>query len=190
MCSPAAMCSSNRRPARERPSHSASRWSSASTPTGRAPAALVLAPTRELATQIVEELREVAHARALRISAVYGGVGLHKQAVDAARPHRRRNPGRLEDLLQRGAFSLAQIRMLVLDEADRMLDMGFRPARRPHRCPLSAGAPDTLLLRNARRRGRQGRVGLHDRRGRALPAGRRPPLAERGRAPLRRGRRR
>ena len=105
---------------------------------GPRPAALVLAPTRELATQIVEELREVAHSRALRISAVYGGVGLHKQAVDAARSHIVvATPGRLEDLLQRGAFSLAQIRMLVLDEADRMLDMGFRPPvdRIVARCP-------------------------------------------------------
>ena len=53
----------------------------------RRPAALVLAPTRELATQIVDELRPIAHARALRISAVYGGVGLLKQAQTAARSH-------------------------------------------------------------------------------------------------------
>jgi ATP-dependent RNA helicase RhlE len=96
---------------------------------GPRPAALVLAPTRELATQIVDELRDVAHARALRITAVYGGVGLHKQSVDAARSHIVvATPGRLEDLLDRGAFSLAQVGVLVLDEADRMLDMGFRPA--------------------------------------------------------------
>ncbi len=93
------------------------------------PAALVLAPTRELATQIVEDLREIAHARALRIAAVYGGVGLVKQAKEAASSHVLvATPGRLEDLLARGAFSLNRIRMLVLDEADRMLDMGFRPA--------------------------------------------------------------
>ena len=105
---------------------------------GPRPSALVLAPTRELATQIVEELRGVAQARALQISAVYGGVGLHKQAVVAARSSIVvATPGRLEDLLQRGAFSLAQVRILVLDEADRMLDMGFRPAvdRIVARCP-------------------------------------------------------
>jgi superfamily II DNA/RNA helicase len=105
---------------------------------GPRPAALVLAPTRELATQIVEELRDLAHSRALRITAVYGGVGLHKQSVDAARSHIVvATPGRLEDLLQRRAFSLAQIRILVLDEADRMLDMGFRPPvdRIVARCP-------------------------------------------------------
>jgi len=93
------------------------------------PAALVLAPTRELATQIVDEIRAIAHARALRVTAVYGGVGLVKQAKAAATSHVLvATPGRLEDLLARGAFGLDRIRMLVLDEADRMLDMGFRPA--------------------------------------------------------------
>src|SRR6201981_2814896 len=95
----------------------------------RRPAALVLAPTRELATQIVEDIRDIAHSRALRVTAVYGGVGLVKQAKDAASSHVLvATPGRLEDLLARGAFTLQRIRMLVLDEADRMLDMGFRPA--------------------------------------------------------------
>jgi ATP-dependent RNA helicase RhlE len=93
------------------------------------PSALVLAPTRELATQIVDEIREIAHARALRVTAVYGGAGLVKQARDAAVSHILvATPGRLEDLLARRAFSLDRIRILVLDEADRMLDMGFRPA--------------------------------------------------------------
>src|SRR4051794_25962436 len=95
----------------------------------RRPAALVLAPTRELATQIVEETRPLAHARALRVTAVYGGVGLTKQAQEAARSHIVvATPGRLEDLLDRGAFTLEHVEVLVLDEADRMLDMGFRPA--------------------------------------------------------------
>src|SRR5450755_2810946 len=96
---------------------------------GPRPAALVLAPTRELATQIVDDIRGVAHTRALKIAAVYGGVGLVKQAEIAARSHVLvATPGRLEDLLARGAFSLNQVQILVLDEADRMLDMGFRPA--------------------------------------------------------------
>jgi len=93
------------------------------------PAALVLAPTRELATQIVDEIRGIAHARALRVTAIYGGAGLVKQAKNAADSHVLvATPGRLEDLLARGAFRLDRIRILVLDEADRMLDMGFRPA--------------------------------------------------------------
>ena len=105
---------------------------------GPRPAALVLAPTRELATQITEELRSVAEARALRITAVYGGVGLAKQAAAAAKSHIVvATPGRLEDLLDRRAFDLNEVNVLVLDEADRMLDMGFRPAvdRIVARCP-------------------------------------------------------
>jgi ATP-dependent RNA helicase RhlE len=95
----------------------------------RRPAALVLAPTRELATQIVDDLHAIARARALRVTAVYGGVGLIKQAKQAAASHVIvATPGRLEDLLERRAFTLDHIQILVLDEADRMLDMGFRPA--------------------------------------------------------------
>jgi ATP-dependent RNA helicase RhlE len=104
----------------------------------KGPAALVLAPTRELASQIVGELRDVAKARRLRIAAVYGGVGITEQARRAAGAHILvATPGRLEDLLARRAFTLAAIRVLVLDEADRMLDMGFRPAidRIVNACP-------------------------------------------------------
>jgi ATP-dependent RNA helicase RhlE len=95
----------------------------------RRPAALVLAPTRELAEQIVDELTSIAHSRALKIAAVYGGVGIPAQAKRAANAHIVvATPGRLEDLLDRGVFNLKQISLLVLDEADRMLDMGFKPA--------------------------------------------------------------
>jgi ATP-dependent RNA helicase RhlE len=96
---------------------------------GPRPAALILAPTRELATQIASDLRPIAHARALRITAVYGGVGLVDQAKRAANSHILvATPGRLEDLLARRAFNLDNVTTLVLDEADRMLDMGFKPA--------------------------------------------------------------
>jgi ATP-dependent RNA helicase RhlE len=107
-------------------------------PDARRPAALVLAPTRELASQIVDELRALARARNLTVAAVYGGVGFEKQIRDAQRAHILvATPGRLEDLLQRRAFKLDNIRTLVLDEADRMLDMGFRPAvdRIVDKCP-------------------------------------------------------
>jgi superfamily II DNA/RNA helicase len=106
--------------------------------TDRRPAALVLAPTRELAGQIVDEVRGVAHARALSVAAVYGGVGFEKQIRNARRAHILvATPGRLEDLLARQALTLDHVRVLVLDEADRMLDMGFRPAvdRIVARCP-------------------------------------------------------
>ncbi|HEX2413061.1 MAG TPA: DEAD/DEAH box helicase [Solirubrobacteraceae bacterium] len=106
----------------------------------RRPAALVLAPTRELASQIVDELRPLARARNLTVAAVYGGVGFEKQIQQAQRAHILvATPGRLEDLLQRRALTLDHVRTLVLDEADRMLDMGFRPAvdRIVARCPAT-----------------------------------------------------
>jgi ATP-dependent RNA helicase RhlE len=97
--------------------------------TDRRPSALILAPTRELALQIVDDMTDIAHARALSVAAVYGGVGIQRQIQQARKAHIIvATPGRLEDLLQRRAVSLEHIRILVLDEADRMLDMGFRPA--------------------------------------------------------------
>ncbi|MGB0119965.1 MAG: DEAD/DEAH box helicase [Solirubrobacterales bacterium] len=95
----------------------------------RRPSALILAPTRELASQIVDEMDSICQARALSIAAVYGGVGIQAQAKRAARAHIVvACPGRLEDLLQRRSFTLDRVNHLVLDEADRMLDMGFKPA--------------------------------------------------------------
>jgi ATP-dependent RNA helicase RhlE len=91
--------------------------------------ALVLAPTRELASQIVDELSSIARARNLQIAAVYGGVGFGPQVKAAQRADIVvATPGRLEDLIARGAINLKSVRILVLDEADRMLDMGFKPA--------------------------------------------------------------
>ncbi len=93
------------------------------------PGALVLAPTRELASQIVTALTALAKSRGLKIAAVYGGVGMRPQIAAARRADILvATPGRLEDLIGRGAVSLGRVRVLVLDEADRMLDMGFRPA--------------------------------------------------------------
>ncbi len=97
-------------------------------PDDAAPAALVLVPTRELAVQVAEELAAVAEARGVRVAAAYGGVPVGAQArrlrgaqVVVA------TPGRLHDLAQRKLLALDGIRILVLDEADRMLDMGFLP---------------------------------------------------------------
>ena len=96
---------------------------------GKGIEALVLAPTRELASQIVVELEGTARARGLRLAAVYGGVGFGPQSAAARKADIVvATPGRLEDLIQRGAISLKKVRILVLDEADRMLDMGFKPA--------------------------------------------------------------
>ena len=97
-------------------------------PDGAWPSALILAPTRELAAQIVDELSGVMHAAGLKITAVYGGVGIHNQAKQAAKSHVLvATPGRLLDLIERRAVALDQIEVLILDEADRMLDMGFKP---------------------------------------------------------------
>ncbi|HEY1687546.1 MAG TPA: DEAD/DEAH box helicase [Solirubrobacteraceae bacterium] len=113
---------------------------------GKGPGALVLAPTRELARQILDELNDLLAAKGLRSTAVYGGVGLTAQAQRAAKADLLvATPGRLEDLLARGAFTLDRVGVLVLDEADRMLDMGFRPAidRIVRACPTKR---QTLLF--------------------------------------------
>jgi ATP-dependent RNA helicase RhlE len=97
-------------------------------PSGRRPAALVLVPTRELASQVVEDLRPHAAAKRLTIAGVYGGVAIGPQAKRAkAADILVATPGRLSDLVERGMLRLGDVRILVLDEADRMLDMGFRP---------------------------------------------------------------
>jgi len=94
---------------------------------GRRPAALVLVPTRELASQVAGELKALAPGD-LRVATVYGGVPLHAQAKRARDAHVLvATPGRLNDLLERRAVDLDGVRILVLDEADRMLDMGFKP---------------------------------------------------------------
>jgi len=95
--------------------------------TGR-PAALVLVPTRELASQVVEDIRPMAAVKGLRIAAVYGGTSIGPQAKRAQNAQILvATPGRLFDLIERRMISLSAVRVLVLDEADRMLDMGFRP---------------------------------------------------------------
>jgi superfamily II DNA/RNA helicase len=92
------------------------------------PAALVLVPTRELASQVVEELSPLATACSLRIAAVYGGTSVGAQAKRAREAQLVvATPGRLHDLIERRLVSLRGVRVLVLDEADRMLDMGFKP---------------------------------------------------------------
>jgi superfamily II DNA/RNA helicase len=97
-------------------------------PSGNRPGALVLVPTRELASQVVEDLRPHAKAKGLQIAAVYGGTALGPQAKRAKQANILvATPGRLFDLIERGMVHLGGVRVLVLDEADRMLDMGFRP---------------------------------------------------------------
>ena len=95
---------------------------------GGHPSALVLVPTRELASQVVEEIGDLAAARKLRVAAVYGGTSVSGQAKRARGADILvATPGRLHDLLERRLVSLREVRVLILDEADRMLDMGFKP---------------------------------------------------------------
>ncbi|MBA2537959.1 MAG: DEAD/DEAH box helicase, partial [Actinobacteria bacterium] len=92
------------------------------------PSALVLVPTRELAGQVTAELESLGALKGLSVAAVYGGLPLRAQATRAKSAHVLvATPGRLEDLAQRRLVDLSRIRILVLDEADRMLDMGFQP---------------------------------------------------------------
>ena len=93
------------------------------------PRVLVLTPTRELAAQVASELQVLADPRGLRVDCFYGGVGYGPQlkalsrGVDVAVAC----PGRLGDLLERGSIRLDAVEIVVIDEADRMADMGFLP---------------------------------------------------------------
>jgi ATP-dependent RNA helicase RhlE len=90
--------------------------------------ALVLVPTRELASQVTDELQPLAKAKGLSVAAAYGGVPLRSQAKRIKAAHIVvATPGRLQDLVDRRMIDLSRVRTLVLDEADRMLDMGFLP---------------------------------------------------------------
>jgi superfamily II DNA/RNA helicase len=89
--------------------------------------ALVLVPTRELCAQVAEELRDIS-PRSARIVATYGGVGMGENLQQAPNAHIVvATPGRLTDLVKRKAADLSNVHMLVIDEADRMADMGFLP---------------------------------------------------------------
>ena len=111
----------------------------------RRPTALVLAPTRELAEQIATELRPFVRARGHAVVSVYGGVGYgpQRKALDAGAELVVACPGRLEDLMQSGLVSLDDVDHVVIDEADRMADMGFLPSVRRI---LAATRPDRQVL--------------------------------------------
>jgi ATP-dependent RNA helicase RhlE len=92
------------------------------------PGALVLVPTRELAQQVTDEFSMIVDVKGLRVKAVYGGTNVREQAKGVASADVLiATPGRLDDLRERKLVDLSGVRILVLDEADRMLDMGFIP---------------------------------------------------------------
>ncbi|XP_051199959.1 DEAD-box ATP-dependent RNA helicase 52A isoform X2 [Lolium perenne] len=93
------------------------------------PRALVLAPTRELAAQIHEEAKKFSHQTGIKVKVAYGGTSMIQQLRDIERgvDILVATPGRLVDMIERARVSLEAIKYLVMDEADRMLDMGFEP---------------------------------------------------------------
>ncbi|TPP62578.1 ATP-dependent RNA helicase DDX3X [Fasciola gigantica] len=115
------------------------------------PMALVLAPTRELSCQIYDEARKFSYRSDVRPCVVYGGASIMAQVRELSHGCNIlvATPGRLVDMISRGKVSLERVRYLVLDEADRMLDMGFEPQIRriveQHRMP-SAGQRQTLMF--------------------------------------------
>jgi ATP-dependent RNA helicase DeaD len=98
-------------------------------PSRRAIQAIILVPTRELCTQVADELSRLGANSGIRVVAVYGGVGMNRQIEGIRRGAQVLvgTPGRVEDLLGRGLLRLDAVRCAVLDEADRMLDVGFLP---------------------------------------------------------------
>lgn len=95
----------------------------------RQPRALILVPTRELAVQVDEQFQKFGKYTNLRSVTIYGGIGYDKQKQELKKGADIlvATPGRMLDYLERGTISLSGIEMLVLDEADRLLDMGFMP---------------------------------------------------------------
>jgi ATP-dependent RNA helicase DeaD len=114
---------------------------------GHGPQALILVPTRELAVQVREEVVKLAHGRKIHSVAVYGGKPIRGQIEKLSRGAEVviGTPGRVLDHMARGTLKLEDLQLVVLDEADRMLDIGFRPdiEKILRRCPRER---QTLLL--------------------------------------------
>jgi superfamily II DNA/RNA helicase len=113
----------------------------------RRPSGLVLVPTRELAEQVRRELVPLASAVGRRVTTIYGGVGYQPQrsALNRGADVVVACPGRLEDLIEQRAVDLSGVHVAVVDEADRMADMGFLPAVR-RILDLTARDRQTLLF--------------------------------------------
>jgi len=121
-----------------------SRWKDNNEP---GPTALIMAPTRELVAQVAEEAKKLVPSRHCRVVPIYGGQRFRSQLTEMKKGFSIAvgTPGRILDHLSRGTMTFDRIRYAVLDEADRMLDIGFRPDMEKilRRCPRER---QTLLL--------------------------------------------
>ena len=121
----------------------------------KTPTGLVLVPTRELANQVCDELAPAAEAVDRTALAIYGGAPIEKQieklerGVDLVVA----TPGRMIDLIERNAISVAAVNHVVVDEADRMADMGFLPQVEWDPAECRVRSPDAVVLGHARRCG-------------------------------------
>jgi len=112
------------------------------------PRAIILVPTRELATQVRDEMAPIGAVRDVRVEAVYGGADIEKQITKIKNGIEVvvATPGRMIDLIDRKELDLVDVNMVVLDEADRMADMGFLPQASPH----PRRASDLVVLGHSR----------------------------------------
>ena len=125
----------------------------------KSPRVLVLSPTRELSGQILESFRTYGRHMRIQSALVIGGVPMGRQVRDLMNgvDVLVATPGRLLDLMKQNGVRLNQVEVLVLDEADRMLDMGFIHDIRTIVAKLPEGAPDAAVLRHHAARDRRAR---------------------------------
>ena len=128
------------------------RLSAAGRTSQHTPRVLILVPTRELALQVHASLKSYAVGTPIQVTAIFGGVGMGNQLRDLRQGTDIivATPGQLLDHMTRRAIDLSAIEVLTLDEADRMLDMGFQPALAAHHSGAARQAADPALLRRSR----------------------------------------
>ena len=147
--------------------------------------AVVLAPTRELAIQVAQEIAELGRGRGVKVQSVYGGDSMERQVegIRAGAHVIAGTPGRVLDHLRRGTLDFSGVHFLVLDEADRMLDMGFAVEMGQIMEFVPGRAADDALLGHGADRDQGPHLPLHG-RARVGAAVRGPDLRQGGRARL------
>ena len=128
-------------------------------PARHATRALILVPTRELAAQVYESVKTYGKYLPLKCAVIYGGVNMDPQIKDlrAGVEIVVATPGRLLDHIEQKTMSLSKVEILILDEADRMLDMGFMPDIKRILALIAAPAPKSHVFRHVFRRNQEAR---------------------------------